>query len=68
MATATMKSTGEKETDRIWQQSEHPKRRVYCCMWSRCHATTARWADIPGSFLENELVNTFPQQRIDAQQ
>jgi hypothetical protein len=28
---------------------------------SRCYATTARWADIPGPFLGNSLVNTFPQ-------
>jgi hypothetical protein len=27
---------------------------------SRCYATTARWADIPGLFLGNGSVNTFP--------
>jgi hypothetical protein len=27
---------------------------------SRCCATTARWADIPGKFLGNGSVNTFP--------
>jgi hypothetical protein len=29
-------------------------------VYSRCYATTARWADIPGPFLGNSSVNTFP--------
>jgi hypothetical protein len=31
-------------------------------------ATIARWADMPGTFLGNGSVNTFPQQGTDAQQ
>jgi hypothetical protein len=32
----------------------------YCSVLSRCYATTSRWADIPGHFLGNGSVNTFP--------
>jgi hypothetical protein len=35
---------------------------------SRYYATTARWTDIPGSFLGNGSVNTFPQQQTQRQQ
>jgi hypothetical protein len=28
-------------------------------MYSRCYATTTRWADIPGPFLGSGSVNTF---------
>jgi hypothetical protein len=41
---------------------------TYCKVWSRCYATTARWAHIPGSFLDNGSVNTFPQQETRMQQ
>jgi hypothetical protein len=34
--------------------------RIYCSVYSRCYVTTARWADIPGLFLGNGSVNTFP--------
>jgi hypothetical protein len=40
---------------------------VYCSVYSRCYATTARWANIPGQFLGNGSVNTFPQKRIRMQ-
>jgi hypothetical protein len=33
---------------------------VYWSVYSRCYATTARWVDIPGPFLGNGSVNTFP--------
>jgi hypothetical protein len=39
-----------------------------CSVYSRCYATTARSDDMPGSFLGNGSVNTFPQQGTDAQQ
>jgi hypothetical protein len=30
-----------------------------CSVQSRCYATTAKWADIPGPFLGTGSVNTF---------
>jgi hypothetical protein len=33
---------------------------IYCSVSCHCYATTARWADIPGPFLGNGSVNTFP--------
>jgi hypothetical protein len=33
---------------------------LYCRVYSRCYGTTERWADIPGSFLDNGSVNTLP--------
>jgi hypothetical protein len=41
---------------------------IYCRMYSHCYATAARWADIPGPFLGNGLVNTFAQQQTRTQQ
>jgi hypothetical protein len=35
---------------------------------SGCYATTARWAHIPGPFLDNSSVNTFAQQQTRTQQ
>jgi hypothetical protein len=37
---------------------------IYCSVWSSCYATIARWADIPGQFLDNGSVNMFLQQQI----
>jgi hypothetical protein len=33
---------------------------IHCSVQSRCYATTERWEDVPGPFLNNSLVNTFP--------
>jgi hypothetical protein len=32
----------------------------YCSVYSHCYATTARWADMSGLFLDNGWVNTIP--------
>jgi hypothetical protein len=40
----------------------------YFSVKSRCFATTVRWADIPGPFVGNGSVSTFPQQQAQKQQ
>jgi hypothetical protein len=40
---------------------------MHCSVQSRCYATTERWVDIPGSFLANGSVSTFPQQQTRKQ-
>jgi hypothetical protein len=40
--------------------SSHLSHACCCSVYSCCYAMTARWADIPGPFLGNASVNTFP--------
>jgi hypothetical protein len=59
----SLSHVSSRENVRHWgwggEDSRHlSQTKTYCSVYSRFYTTTARWADMPGPFLDNGLVHT----------